>query len=317
MRYLLVMAIVLNLIGCGSQGVNPLTGNAANAATVNIVALGDSNTDPAMAASTGGGSPWLTYLQSGLSSAYPSTTYTITNKGVSGQSSAGLITALATQFSGLHPDIICIMTGTNDSYLLGYTVNGRSITDYATPGIQLTTPNDINVYDGVGSYGSSNQDGDSYGTTPYWPTILAWIRANVTTSTGKVPLIVAMTPPPAASYPGDLGATVSGGSVADYAHMRPTRNLTAMQSKLQDYAIANGLVLADIYAEVSGHSSWLANAIYDGVHLNATGRQYAANRVLSALAPYLDSNGVVASASHRIAASGGRIAASGRIASGN
>lgn len=234
---------------------------------VNILALGDSNTEYGQSDGTG----WALKFRDGLTALFPGTTFNLVNKGVSGQNTQQLIDALPMQLAGQTPDIVAIMTGTNDAYVLGYTCTGDPLNYNIDPVWSLTDPNAINNYD----------------------TLLGTVVSTVQGLSSN-PLVLLMSPPPAASYPDQINGT----TIAGWAYTRPTRNIDLIVAKVAAKAGAT-LPYANVHEAIVSQAGWLNQGgsgylIYDGVHLNPAGRQIAANTCVDAALPWLDRNGVVA-----------------------
>ncbi len=120
------IALLLALIGVtlgvgGAAGLGHRTadtirpsadGARATRTTQTIVAVGDSITRGAGDTDIAGG--WVTRLGAKLEAAYPTTTFTVRNAGLDGDTTAGVLARLARDVLVAHPDLVIISSGTND-----------------------------------------------------------------------------------------------------------------------------------------------------------------------------------------------------------
>lgn len=245
---------------------------------VKILALGDSNTDYGR----GDGTAWATRFQAALAGQFPATTFVLSNKGVSGQNTAQLLSNLTSQLAGENPEIVALMIGTNDGFNNGYTCTGDQGNYNIDPIWTLTDPTAIDAYDAL------------------YASIITQIEAvnNGTGRNGNKPLVILMSPPPCASY----ADQVNGTTILSWAYTRPTRNIQLITSKIEAAAQAGNRPFADINTNISLHAGWLNQGgadylIYDGVHLNPAGRQIAADVCFNAVRPYLAADGTVSGVS--------------------
>lgn len=236
-------------------------------ATVNVLVLGDSNSEQS-GAQIGGvaANVWSARLLVSLRAAYPSTTFTMRNSAVGGTGTWYTLANLNTLCLQYSPDVVLIALGTNN---VG-TTNG-------TYQAELTS-----IIAQIHALTYIAHDGNPRG----------------------YPLVVAMQPPVAA--PGDPERYITGSAIAGYYINGRTRTFVGSSVPTLDGILtikdATALCGADatvtVYDQLAaigwtGVSNTYTPNLTDGVHLSSAAHSLVAGYVMATLAPALTATGTV------------------------